>query len=161
MIRELNLDNIEINNGERNILAHNIQGKILKVLFNPSTGNHGVRLRIFTKEGELIMDVTQQGLYYPRANVSSEKMVGDAFSHEGDYKDYYYFNKELLFNITTSEPNFEGVVIDKLVLMYEETESQTVISARILQEIANLKQEIINSKQEEFESGRRETRLFR
>ena len=159
MIRELKLDNIEISNGERNIVAHNIQGNILKVLFNPAEGNHGVRLKIFTKEGELIMDVTQKGLYYPRANVSSEKKTGQAFSHEGDHKDYYYFNKELLFNITTSKPNFEGVVIDRLVLIYEDTGSQTVISARILQEIITLKQEIINNKRDEFD-GRRQTRLF-
>ncbi|KKL16099.1 hypothetical protein LCGC14_2499000 [marine sediment metagenome] len=159
MIKEMKIENIEISDGEKNIVAQNVQGKILKVLFIPAKGNHGVRLRIFTKEGELVMDVTQKGLYYPRANVSSEKMLTSAFSHEGYYKDYYYFNKELLFNITTSEPNFEGIVIDKLVLIYEEATSkiqqmQMVILSRILQEI-------INSKQEEFESDRKQTRLFR
>ena len=87
----------------------------MKVLFNPSGEN--VRLRIFTKEGEKILDVTQKGLYYPRANISSEKMLTNTFSHEGDHKDYYYFKDGLLFNITESE-SFEGIIIDELVLMY-------------------------------------------
>ena len=96
------------------------------------------------------MDVTQKGLYYPRANVSSEKMRGEAFSQEGDYKDYYYFNKELLFNITTSEPNFEGIVIDNLVLIYEETKTQNILLAKMLQELITIKQREIT-----FEDGRR------
>lgn len=119
MIRELKLMNIEISDGEKNIVG-NGQGKILKILFNPSTGNHGVRLRIFTREGEMILNVTQGGLYYPRSNVSSEKREDYAFSREGDEKDYYYFNGGLLFSITANE-NFEGIVIDKLVLMYQDS----------------------------------------
>ena len=158
MIKELRLENIEIEDGEKNIVAQNIQGRILKVLFVPSEANSGVELRIFTKEGEKVMAVTQEGLYYPRANVSSEKMLDYTFSPAGDDKDYYYFNKELLFNITTSKSNFEGIVIDKLVLIYETKESkmqqmQTVLLSRMLQEIINLKQR-------EFEDGRGQTRLF-
>ena len=124
MIKEMKLQNIEIEDGEKNMIAQNIQGKILKVLFNPTNVNSGVRLRIFTREGEMILDITQEGLYYPRANVSSEKVVVDTFSPVGDDKDYYYFNKELLFNITT-ETDFEGIVIDELTLIYEETTKDT------------------------------------
>ncbi len=120
MIKELKLENIEISNGEKNIVAQNAEGKILKVLFNPAEGNHGVKLRIFTKEGEEIMGVTQKGLYYPRSNVSSEKMLDQAFAPAGDNKDYYYFNKGLLFNITTSNQTFSGKVIDRLILVYED-----------------------------------------
>lgn len=147
MIKELILENIEIEDGEKNIVAQNIQGKILKVLFNPSGEN--VRLRIFTKEGEKILDVTQKGLYYPRANISSEKMLTSTFSHEGDYKDYYYFNKGLLFNITTSNPEFEGIAIDRIILIYQETNIRMQVSllSRILQEIARYNQ------QRDFENG--------
>ena len=116
----MKIENIEISDGEKNIVAQNAEGKILKVLFNPSEGNHGVRLRIFTKEGEKILEVTQKGLYYPRSNVSSEKMLDYAFSSAGDNKDYYYFNKGLLFNITTTNPYFEGIVIDRLILVYDD-----------------------------------------
>ena len=141
MIKELILENVEISNGEKNIVAQNMEGKILKVLFNPSGEN--VRLRIFTKEGEKILDVTQKGLYYPRANISSEKMLTNTFSHEGDDKDYYYFNKGLLFNITAN-PNFEGVVIDRLILMYQDSsigqQKQMIPLMRILQEIARQNQ---------------------
>ena len=62
MIKELKLENIEIEDGEKNIVAQSGQGKILKVLFNPTEVNSGVRLRIFTKEGEMILNVTQGGL---------------------------------------------------------------------------------------------------
>lgn len=156
MIKELILENVEISDGEKNIVAQNMEGKILKVLFIPSGEN--IRLRIFTKEGEKIIDVTQKGLYYPRANVSSEKMLGNDFSLEGDDKDYYYFNKGLLFNITTSNPEFEGIAISRLILIYEETDIkiqriQTIFLSRILQEITKYNQG-------DFENGRGQTRLF-
>ena len=141
MIKEIKMENIEISNGEKNLVALNMEGKILKVLFIPSGEN--IRLRIFTKEGEKIIDVTQEGLYYPRANVSSEKMLANTFSPEGDDKDYYYFNKGLLFNITTSNPEFEGVAIDRLILIYQETNVKMQISflSRILQEIVRYNQQ--------------------
>ena len=148
MIKELILENIEISDGEKNIVAQNIQGKILKVLFNPSGEN--VRLRIFTKEGEKILDVTQKGLYYPRANISSEKMLTNTFSHEGDDKDYYYFNKGLLFNITTSNPEFEGIAIDRIILIYQETNTRMQISF-----LSRILQEIVRYNQRDFEDGRR------
>ena len=138
MIKELRLENIEIENGEKNIVAQNVEGKILKVLFNPSGEN--VRLRIFTKEGEKILDVTQKGLYYPRANVSSEKMLTTTFSHEGDNKDYYYFNRGLLFNITTTNPEYEGIAINRIILIYQETKMQISFLSRILQEIVKIQQ---------------------
>ena len=144
MIKEMKLMNIEIEDGEKNIVRQRVQGKILKVLFHPSTGNHGVRLKIFTKEGELVLNVTQKGLYYPRANVSSEKCEDYAFARETDRKDYYYFNKGLLFNITAN-PNFEGVVIDRLILMYQDSsigqQKQMIPLMRILQEIARQKED--------------------
>ena len=156
MIKELILENVEISDGEKNIVAQNMEGKILKVLFIPSGEN--IRLRIFTKEGEKIIDVTQKGLYYPRANVSSEKMLVNTFSHEGDDKDYYYFNKGLLFNITISNPEFEGIAISRLVLIYEETDIkvqriQTMFLSKILQEL-------IKYNQGDFENGRGQTRIF-
>ena len=117
MIKEMKLMNIEIEGGEKNILAQSGQGKILKILFNPTDVNSGIRLKIFTKEGEMVLNVTQKGLYYPRANVSSEKSEDYAFTRESDNKDYYYFKDGLLFNITASE-SFEGIIIDELVLMY-------------------------------------------
>lgn len=117
MIKEMKLENIEVEGGEKNIVAQSGQGKILKVLFNPTKVNSGVRLRIFTKEGEMVMNVTQKGLYYPRANVSSEKNLDYGFARETDRKDYYYFKDGLLFNITTND-TFEGVAVDELVLMY-------------------------------------------
>ncbi|KKN11417.1 hypothetical protein LCGC14_1026720 [marine sediment metagenome] len=138
MIKEMKIENIEISEGEKNIVAQNAGGKILKVLFNPTEANSGVRLRIFTKEGEMIMDVIQEGLYYPRANVSSEKMLVNTFSPAGDNKDYYYFNRGLLFNITTTNPNFEGVVIDRIILIYQATttqQEQGTFLPRILQEL--------------------------
>lgn len=151
MIRELKLTNIEMDSGEKNIIAQNVQGKILKVLFKPSTGNHGVRLRIFTKEGEQVMDVTQEGVYYPRSNVSSEKMLGYTYAPEGDHKDYYYINEALFFNLTT-QTDFEGFVVDELVLIYEDTRNlrQINLLSQILQRIS-LNQIPI----EELENGRR------
>jgi len=155
MIKELRLENIEIEDGEKNIVAQNIQGKILKVLFNPANVNSEVRLRIFTKEGEMILNVTQRGLYYPRANVSSEKMLDYTFSPRGDDKDYYYFNGELLFNITTSNPNVEGIIINKLVLIYEGSNFQKIHQAQMSSLIVIL-QEIIRQNQErDFDASRR------
>lgn len=143
----MKLENIEISDGEKNIIAQNAQGKILKVLFNPTDTNSGVRLRIFTKEGEMILNVTQGGLYYPRANVSSEKMLEYSFSPVGDDKDYYYFNEELLFNITTSEPNFEGVVIDRLILIYQEDQKNTK-QTQMMFSLMMILQEIIRQNQQ-------------
>ena len=146
MIKELKLENIEIEDGEKNIVAQSGQGKILKVLFNPTNVNSGVRLRIFTKEGEMILNVTQKGLYYPRSNVSSEKNEDYAFTRETDKKDYYYFSGELLFNITTSE-NFEGVVIDKLVLIYLDSNPGNV-QQKIMFNLMGILQEIIRQNQQ-------------
>ena len=131
----------------------------MKVLFNPTEANSGVRLRIFTKEGEMIMDVTQKGLYYPRANVSSEKMLINTFSPAGDNKDYYYFNRGLLFNITTTNPNFEGVVIDRLILVY-----QTTIQAQVIPLLPRILQELVKNNiftEEGLEDGRRQARISR
>ena len=115
----MKLEDIEIQGGEKNIVSQNAIGKVLKVLFEPTDANSGVRLRIFTKEGEQILDIKQKGLYYPRANVSSEKMLINTFAPAGDNKDYYYFTKGLLFNITTANSSFEGIVIDRLILVYD------------------------------------------
>lgn len=156
MIRELKLENIEISDGEKNIIAQNVQGKILKVLFNPANVNSEVRLRIFTKEGEMVLNVTQEGLYYPRANVSSEKTSTGAISFLGDNKDYYYFNGELLFNITTSNPNVEGIIINKLVLIYEGISNFQKTHQAQMSSLIVILQEIIRQNQEgDFDAGRR------
>ena len=69
-------------------------------------------------------------------------MLTSTFSHEGDYKDYYYFNKGLLFNITTTNPEFEGIAINRIILIYQETNIKMQISflSRILQEIVRYNQ---------------------
>lgn len=116
------LENVEIEKGqiEKNIVAKNVKGKILKIKYEPNDEQTKVRFRLFTKEGEEIMNVTGKGVYYPRANISQQKMVDNmSMSLSGDSSDYFYFNEGLLLNFSTDNINFEGLIVKRLIIIYD------------------------------------------
>ena len=121
MIKDITIKDIEIGEElENNIISKSVSGKILKIHLITGEANSGVNIKIMTKEGELVLNTPESGVYYPRSNVSTQKMIEGAFNLEGEKMDYFYFNKRLLFNITKSNPEFEGIVIKKLTILYDD-----------------------------------------
>lgn len=116
MIKDILLENVSLSEGEfeKNIVAKNISGKILKILFEPT---NGVRFKLFTKEGEEILDVKTKGVYYPRANISQQKMDKSAID-SSDKTDYFYFTEGLLLNFSVENMNFAGLIIKKVIITY-------------------------------------------
>ena len=120
MIKEIVLEDVRLlkDEFEKNIVAKNVQGKILKILYEPIEEN--VRFKLFSKEGEEIMNVTKEGLYYPRANISQQRDIENtAIDLEGDKTDYFYFNDGLLFNFSTENMNYSGKLIKRVIIVYD------------------------------------------
>ncbi len=119
MIKQILIKNIEIDGTENNLVVSNVSGKILKVLYKPRKAEAEVTLKILTKENEEVMNVSKSGVYYPRANVSSQKMDVDSVDLSGDKTDYFYFYEMLFFNISTNS-SIKDIVVEKIVVIYEE-----------------------------------------
>jgi hypothetical protein len=120
MIKELLIENIEIEDTENSFAINNISGKVLKILYKPTKENDSkITFKLFTKEGEQIVNISDEGVYYPRANVSSQKMEVDSVDMSGDKTDYYYFYQKLFFNFVSDSP-VNGKVVDRITIIYEE-----------------------------------------
>ena len=123
MIKDLIIENIKIESGKTETLfvKRNISGKILKIAYRISPeAISKPKLQIFTREGEEILGVDETGVYYPRANISSQKMQTNAVGYLGDKFDYFYFTKGLLFKVVKNSPVDEDVIIDKIIVVYED-----------------------------------------
>lgn len=121
MIKEILLENVELKEGEieKNIIKKNVSGKILKILYEPIE-EEKVRFKVFTKEGEEVMNIIEKGVYYPRANISQQKLIDNSsIDLEGDRIDYFYFNKGLLFNFSVDNVNYSGKIIKKVIILYD------------------------------------------
>lgn len=121
MIKEITLNNIELEGIEKELSLQNISGKILKIFYKPVQDIGEINLTILTREGEELINTSEPGLYYPRANISAEKnLVGSIDVQGTDRFDYYYFNRFLLFRISSNNPLKKQVVINKIIIIYEE-----------------------------------------
>ena len=121
MIKEITLKDIEIGQeSNKDIIKKNVSGKILKIQVVVGEVNAGMNLKILTREGETVLNVSGSGVYYPRSNISSQKLMEGSINMEGDKMDYYYFYNGLLFNITKSNPKFEGVIIERVTILYDD-----------------------------------------
>lgn len=121
MIKEIILENIKIDGTEKSLMKTKISGKILKVLYQPVINlNVETTFKLFTKENEQVLNVKEEGVYYPRANISTQKMDIDSVDLSGDKTDYFYFNKFLIFKFLTNTEVEDKVVVDKVVIIYEE-----------------------------------------
>lgn len=105
------------------ILGAGKSGKILKVFvrFAPNVRSD-VHLRILTREGEEIINIHNMdevgNLFYPRVNVDSRK-YGVNRNSVGSDSDYIYFIRGMLLNIKKNNPTFEGVLIEKIRIVYQ------------------------------------------
>lgn len=120
MIQEITLNNISIKNGEsKEFKATGYSGKILKVLYEPVEGLE-VTFKMFTKEGEEIMNVSEKGVYYPRVDISNQKYRESAIVNmEQGQTDYFYFYESLFFEFSVNNPNYSGEIVKKVVLIYD------------------------------------------
>ena len=119
MIKQIILENIEIDGTENNLVVSNVSGKIVKVLYKPRKVEAEVNLKILTKEGEEVMSVSDMGVYYPRANISTQKKGVNSIDMSGDKTDYFYFYDKLFLNISTNN-SIQDTVVEKIVIIYEE-----------------------------------------
>jgi len=106
MIKEIKLKNIEIEDFEKSLVVRGA-GKLLKI----HLVSKDVKVKILTREGELIFDNDQSGVYYPRANISARGTI----TLESDKLDYYYFMKGLL------------IIFEKNTLMLKKVEKLSII----------------------------------
>lgn len=125
MIKEIVIENITIGeetDESNKIVGPDSRGKILKVFVRFSDNDRSdARLKIITKEGEQILNIDsneKRGIYYPRVSIESGKYGEDAF---GTAKtDYFYFLNGLLVSVKMDNPGFEGRIIDKIRIIYED-----------------------------------------
>lgn len=127
MIKELILYNIvadktieEINK----VLGTKKSGKILKVFVKFAEDvRSDVHLRILTREGEEVLNIhnlSEKGnLFYPRVSTASGKYELNRSVFGSDNNEYIYFLRGLLINVKKNNPMFEGVLIEKIRIVYQ------------------------------------------
>ena len=92
-------------------------GKILKINL---VLREGISVEILTMEGEVVLDVKESGLYYPRANISSRKNTNNPLSGEVQDYDYFYFSGELIVKINSDMKLEEEISVDELSIIYDD-----------------------------------------
>ena len=129
MIHELILENIAI---EKSLISKEIiigpqkSGKILKVYVKFAEDvRSDSHLKLLTREGEEVLNIqnsNEGSLFYPRVNIESRKY--DPGSNLGgldtDSIDYIYFVNGLLISLEKNNVEYEGIIIEKIKVIYEE-----------------------------------------
>ena len=78
----------------------------------------GITCSIITSLNEEIISVKDDGVYYPRANITSRKSKNNELTGEVQESDYYYF-KDLLIELE-SEVVMNGIALKELIILYDE-----------------------------------------
>ena len=98
-------------------LSLEASGKILTISVKLE---QGITCSIATSLNEEVLDVKEDGIYYPRANISSRKELNNELSGEVQESDYYYF-KDLLIELE-SESEMDGIALKELIILYDDME---------------------------------------
>ena len=115
MIQKIILKDVTIQEFEKR-LSVEASGRILSVSVKLESG---VNVSIITSIGEEILNVSENGVYYPRANISARKEKDNPLTGEVQESDYYYFTDELLIEIN-SEGEMNGVALNELIILYDD-----------------------------------------
>ena len=116
MIQRIELSEITIKEFKRDFAVNDRSGKILSVLVKLEKG---INLSIITGLNEVILNVEKDGVYYPRANISSRKDLDNVLGGEIQEFDYYYFDSLLIELV--SEGDFKGeLALKELVILYDD-----------------------------------------
>ena len=114
MIQLISLEDIDVEELIKEFTTEG-EGKVLKIFIDLDSK---AKIEIFTSENERVLSVDENGTYYPRANITSQKYTEDPLSVEGETKfDYYYFKG--LFIIIEKETN-EPLKINRLSILYDD-----------------------------------------
>ena len=118
MIKKITLGPMSIEEFSRN-LSVPASGKILTVSVKLK---EPIKLSIVTALNEEVLSVKDDGVYYPRQNISSRKDTTNELVGEVQESDYFYFSDELLIELY-ADTNVGGkVVLDELVILYDDME---------------------------------------
>lgn len=116
MLKTIILENVSIDEFERKFTGQG-SGKILSCYVDLEPG---IDLTIVTSLGEEILSVKENGVYYPRANISSEKNRKDTLTGEVQTIDYYYFIDELLIELNSEGEGDGKIALKKLVILFDD-----------------------------------------
>ncbi len=78
----------------------------------------GIKCSIVTSLNEEVISVKEDGIYYPRVNISSRKNKNNDLVGEVQESDYYYF-KDLLIELE-SEVEMDGIALKELIILYDD-----------------------------------------
>lgn len=78
----------------------------------------GIKCSIVTGLNEEVISVKDDGVYYPRVNISSRKNKNNELTGEVQESDYYYF-KDLLIELE-SEVEMDGIALKELIILYDD-----------------------------------------
>ncbi len=78
----------------------------------------GIKCSIITGLNEEVISVKEDGIYYPRVNISSRKNKNNDLAGEVQESDYYYF-KDLLIELE-SEVEMDGIALKELIILYDD-----------------------------------------
>ena len=114
MIKEFSFKNIKIKEFNKQLSVKG-SGRILTIKIKLE---NGISCSVVTGLNEEILSVKEDGIYYPRANISSGKYVNNPLTGEVQESDYYYF-KDLLIELE-SETEMDGIALKELIILYDE-----------------------------------------
>lgn len=116
MIQQILIGEMTIKEFERK-LSVKASGKILSVSVKLEPG---VDISIITELGEQVISVNKNGVYYPRANISSEKERSSTLTGEVQTIDYYYFAGSLLIELNAEGEMNGEIALNELIILYDD-----------------------------------------
>ncbi len=114
MIKQITFKDEKIGEFSRE-LSLEASGRILTISVKLE---QGIKCSIVTGLGEEVISVKEDGVYYPRVNISSRKESNNELTGEVQESDYYYF-KDLLIELE-SDTEMNGIALKELVILYDE-----------------------------------------
>ncbi len=119
MIRQINYEDVTVGeDGEK--FQVEASGKILSIKV---VLEQGVDIVIVTPLGEEILKVKNDGVYYPRSNISAEKNKANPLTGEVQTLDYYYFSNFLLIELNSEGEMTDEVALKELSIVYDDMQS--------------------------------------
>jgi len=118
ILKEIRLADIDVVDSETVLEG---SGKLIKVFVEFEDTDSLIKLELLTKEGEQILDITNQrksDVFYPRANISRQRDTGEALNmeNEGNFEPYYFYGGLFLRLKNLSS---QSKKIKRLIILYE------------------------------------------
>lgn len=116
MIKQIILKDIQIEEFSREFTSP-ATGKILTVSVKLQKG---ISVSIITNLNETVLHVKEDGVYYPRQNISSRKDNNNELTGEVQESDYFYFIDNLFIEITSDTDMKGKIALNELIILYDD-----------------------------------------